>query len=315
MGFLQQVKFNYYQNQIKDLISLNNYSEIKQILIRVSQKDEVLFKELLNKFLDNFIGHKELEDLFKKNIFWLNVFDDEELKIITDFLNYYLEKVSPHTVTVLNYSEIFLSKMKKDTNFEEFLNQNYAIQLDINFSFEFPVVINNSSFFVSENKKNIFTHEFFTDSYIYIVKNPYDIYKKNKSTHRNKFDSLNYLLNSDHHFYTYLSQDGLKLDLPREGWHTNLSSWADQEVIDRFNGIFFQFEEIKLSPLDFFSSILLRMKDRGLPIDINYNVINSFISEKLILPVDVSKIDISNQELKQINNTIKKTIDDLQLDY
>ena len=95
MGFLQQVKFNYYQNQIKDLISLNNYSEIKQILIRVSQKDEVLFKELLNKFLDNFIGHKELEDLFKKNIFWLNVFDDEELKIITDFLNYYLEKVSP----------------------------------------------------------------------------------------------------------------------------------------------------------------------------------------------------------------------------
>ena len=117
----------------------------------------------------------------------------------------------------LNYSEIFLSKMKKDTNFEEFLNQNYAIQLDINFSFEFPVVINNSSFFVSENKKNIFTHEFFTDSYIYIVKNPYDIYKKNKSIHRNKFDSLNYLLNSDHHFYTYLSQDGLKLDLPREG--------------------------------------------------------------------------------------------------
>ena len=170
MGFLQQVKFNYYQNQIKDLISLNNYSEIKQILIRVSQKDEVLFRELLNKFLDNFIGHKELEDLFKKNIFWLNVFEDEELKIITDFLNYYLEKVSDNKVTVLNYSEIFLSKMKKDINFKEFLNQNYAMQLDINFSFEFPVVINNSSFFVSENKKNIFTHEFFTDSYIYILR-------------------------------------------------------------------------------------------------------------------------------------------------
>ena len=59
------------------------------------------------------------------------------------------------------------------------------------------------------------------------------------------------------------SWDGLKLDLPREGWHTNLSSWADQEVIDRFNGIFFQFEEIKLTPYDFFSSILLRMKDRA----------------------------------------------------
>ena len=57
------------------------------------------------------------------------------------------------------------------------------------------------------------------------------------------------------------------------------------------------------------------MKDRGLPIDINYKVINSYISEKLILSEDISKIDISNQELKQINNTIKKTIDDLQLDY
>ncbi len=190
MGFLQQVKFNYYQNQIKDLISLNNYSEIKQILIRVSQKDEVLFKELLNKFLDNFIGHKELEDLFKKNIFWLNVFDDEELKIITDFLNYYLEKVSPNIVTVLNYSEIFLSKMKKDINFKEFLNQNYAMQLDINFSFEFPVVINNSSFFVSENKKNIFTHEFFTDSYIYIVKNPYDIVSLFINHSENKITSV-----------------------------------------------------------------------------------------------------------------------------
>ena len=136
MGFLQQVKFNYYQNQIKDLISLNNYSEIKQILIRVSQKDEVLFRELLNKFLDNFIGHKELEDLFKKNIFWLNVFEDEELKIITDFLNYYLEKVSDNKVTVLNYSNIFI-KNEKRYKFREFLNQNYAMQLDINFSFNF----------------------------------------------------------------------------------------------------------------------------------------------------------------------------------
>ena len=57
------------------------------------------------------------------------------------------------------------------------------------------------------------------------------------------------------------------------------------------------------------------MKDRGLPIDINYDVIKSYISEKLILSEDVSKIEISNQERKQINNTIKKTIDDLKLDY
>ena len=57
------------------------------------------------------------------------------------------------------------------------------------------------------------------------------------------------------------------------------------------------------------------MKDRGLPIDINYDVIKSYISEKLILSEDIYKIDIFNQELKQINNTIKKTIDDLQLDY
>ena len=315
MGFLQQVKFNYYQNQIKDLISQNNYSEIKQVLTGVFQKDKVLHRELLSKFLDNFVGHTGLEGLFKKNIFWVNVFDDEVLNTITDFLKYYLKNVSPTTATVLNYSEIFLSKNKKDINFEEFLNQNYKIQLDINFSFEYPIVINNSSFFVSENKKNIFTHEFFTDSYIYIVQNPYDIYKKCKSISGNKFDPLNHLLNSDHRFYTYQSQDGLKLDLPREGWHTNLSSWADQEVIDRFNGIFFQFEEIKSSPLDFFSSILLRMKDRGLPIDINYDVINAYISEKLKLYEDVSKIEISKQELKQINNTIKKTIDDLKLDY
>ena len=137
--------------------------------------------------------------------------------------------------------------MKKDINFKEFLNQNYAMQLDINFSFEFPVVINNSSFFVSENKKNIFTHEFFTDSYIYIIKNPYDIYKKNKSNNGNKFDSLNYLLNSDHHFYTYLSQDGLKLDLPREGWHTNLSSWADQEVLIDLMAYFSNLKKLNLS--------------------------------------------------------------------
>ena len=57
------------------------------------------------------------------------------------------------------------------------------------------------------------------------------------------------------------------------------------------------------------------MKDRGLPIEINYDVINTYISEKLVLYEDVSKIEISNQELKQINNTIKKTIDDLKLDY
>ena len=94
-----------------------------------------------------------------------------------------------------------------------------------------------------------------------------------------------------------------------------MSSWADQEVINRFNGIFFQFEEIKLIPLDFFSSILLRLKDRGFPIDINYDVINNYISEKLRPFEDLSKIEISNQELKQINNTIKKTIDDLKLDY
>ena len=50
------------------------------------------------------------------------------------------------------------------------------------------------------------------------------------------------------------------------------------------------------------------MKDRGLPIDINYDVIKSYISEKLILSEDVSKIEISNQERKQINNTIKKPL-------
>ena len=57
------------------------------------------------------------------------------------------------------------------------------------------------------------------------------------------------------------------------------------------------------------------MKDRGIPIDIIYDVINTYISEKLILSEDVSKIEISNQERKQINNTINKTMADLKLDY
>ena len=143
------------------------------------------------------------------------------------------------------------------------LDNSYVAQYLISLQQDFCFLTNHSAFFVSNNLQRLFTHKNLTNNYIYVVRNPYDIYKDLKRELKNKDLALNFFLNSDGQLHKEDDEDKkYYIEIPKKNWGTHLSSWADPVVKKDFKGLLLSYEDIFRDPLDFFASIVIHLKEK-----------------------------------------------------
>ena len=313
MSFLKKVKYNYYQNNLNDLKKTNDLKEIIAFLKNLANSKPKIYEELIEKNIDDLFQYKGLDEFFPKNLIWINSFLSKDADLIKHFLEFYLQNAENFTIN--NYFETALEHYDHSLDFNQFVEKGYNLQNIISKKSINSILFNTCAFFLIKKNNKLFTHPYLTKCFIYIVRNPYDIYHDLKLLNADKERSMNQLFNLDSQLDKFKKPPDTFLEYPKQSWQINLKSWADQKVLDDYNGLILKYDELINNPFDFFSTIILHFKDKGVNIEVKYDLIQEFVDRNQSLFEGENKIDISNKEIKQIKNIISETLEDLELLY
>ena len=316
MSFLSNVKYNYQKNSLIGFAKDSNKDKLKKFL----QDLEFNSRETKNKLIIDCFPElekiNEEQHIFKNNLIWINGFHHKEVKLIKFFLKFYLMHYSDFNFEISSYASSLTEIFNDNISFEYLLNNSYAAQYLISAQQDYYFLTNHSAFFVSENAKRLFAHKHLTNSYIYILRNPFNIYRDLKSETQNKDLALNLFLNSDGHYQKEVDEDKkYYVEIPKKNWGTHLTSWADPTVKNDFNGLLLSYEDIFRDPLDFFASIVIHFKEKGLPMNVDYELIKKFIDSNQNYFEQPSPSDLSNKEIKQINGVIGEFLQSNNISY
>ena len=168
---------------------------------------------------------------------------------------------------------------------------------------------NDLPFFSSENNYN-FTKQSLSQSYILILNNPYEVYSKIKKTvNHDQEIARNVFLNLDQS-----SQDEkyskVKFKFSNKGWNVHTDSWTDPNVLSSLRGKIISKKEILNNTYETLSSIILHLIQSGVEMELNYDLIENFISQNQVPDFDLD-INLSKKEKKFLD----KYIDDTYLFY
>ena len=307
MSFLNKFLFHFHDKSISQLIDQKNYTEFLKHLQNQSNRDD-LFYDLSLKYIPEILKDYD-KDIHKNKIIWINSFDKADVQYLVNFFNYYLKKTLEKFDPIQTY-EMEISKFKKkfkEINFDVLVNYSYFFQwMIINSSPGARLVINNIPYFSSENNYN-FTNPNFTQSYINIENDPFALYNKIKKSNQNDQQvARNLFFNLDNK-PSEETIDNLIFKINKQGWHTFSNSWKDENVVNSLRGITIKKEEINNSPYEKISEILMHLIQSGLNIEIDYDLIESYV--KTYLPKKNDDKKLSNKEIKFINNYIDNRIE------
>lgn len=316
MSFLSNVKYNYQKNSLLGLAKDSDKGKLKKFLNNLELSSRETKIKLIIECFAELEKIDEEAHLFNNNLIWINGFHQKETELITVFLKFYLTQNKEFNFQISSYASSLTEIFNDNISFDYLLNNSYAAQYLISIQQDYCFLTNHSAFFVSENAKRLFTHKNITNNYIYILRNPYDIYRDLKSETQNKDLALNLFLNSDGHNQKEADEDKkYYVEIPKKNWGTHLTSWADPTVRNEFNGLLLSYEEIYRDPLDFFASIVIHFKEKGLPLSVDYELIKKFIDTNQKYFTQPSQSDLSNKEIKQINGVIGDFLQSNKLSY
>lgn len=306
MSFINKFLFHFHDKSINQLLVQKKYKEFFNYL-KIQKNKENLFYDLSLKYVPEIFSNYD-EEALQNKIIWINSFDRDDTHYLVNFLDYYLKKTSKEFDPIKNY-EVEISKFKKkfkEIDLNILVNFSYFFQwMIINSSTNHKFIINNVPFFSTENNYN-FTTSNLSQSYINLENNPFAVYKKIRDSNQNDQQvARNLFLNLDNESSNETIND-LPFKINKQGWNTFNKSWKDENVMNSLRGITIKKSDINNSPYEIFSEILMHLIQSGLNIDINYDLIESYVK---IFPPEKNNLnfELSNKEVKFINNYIDKS--------
>lgn len=308
MSVLTRIKYQYNLRILEDFVSSNNYYEFFHQLEK-HKKNQELYNQLLSTIGITSI-FKNNNDIFKSKIIWLSSYMQNDTEYISTFLNYYLNSLDDNFSKVTTYEEKIVSVLKKllkfdSLKFTDLVERSYLYQYLILHENESPIkfIQNHIPFFSTPNNFN-FTKNTLTNSFIYIIDHPYNVYKRIK--YKNNGDqevAKNIFLNLDNLSY-FKDIDDVKVEVNKQGWHTHTLSWSNINVINSLNGKIILKKDLLNNTFETLSSILLHFVQSGSNIKMDYKIIKSFIDNN---PYEINDfyVDLSNKEKKFIDQYVK----------
>lgn len=314
MSYIEKFKANFQKRYFDNYLENKDYENLFKEIHKMLKKTDLNFLNIINENLDTILEDLDTERFFPKNITWINSFEPNHSKHISRFLEYYFKNETGHNNDFIydSYENIILKNLSQYLNNINIdlnnLSQNsYLYQLIISFKTPSSKIFLNNQMAFFENSQNLkrFSHPCFTNGFIYIVQNPYDLYRNIKSNNSNLTFAQNYLLNLDNSPEIYSINENNKIEINRKSWNVNLDSWHGEAVIRSFNGIIVKLEDFENEPIDAYASVLTHLSQSGINFNLNYDVIKEFVSLNPIIN-SVANIDISNKEMKIIDRELAK---------
>lgn len=315
MSLINKINFQYKFRVLKELVDSKKYEEFF-IELEKTKKNQKNFSDLSMAFVSNIIKNNE-NDIFDSKIVWLNSFFIDDLFYLNNFISFYFNYQQKIINTSKSYeeeiSEVFKSSNENiKISFEDLLDNSYLYQWLIlqKSKKKYNFINNQMPFFSTKNNFN-FTKSTLTNCFILMVDNPYNVYQFIKDKNNNDIEkSRNIFLNLDNRSF-FQNLDGVTVEINRQGWHTNLLSWKDPNVLNSLRGKIILKNDIIDNTYETLSSIIFHLIQSGLNITMDYEIIQDFIKFN---PVPFKKIkhNISTKEKKFLAPYIDNILSDIE---
>ena len=304
MNIISKIKLNYYNNLFQIYLKDNKNNDFISLFKKCCLGTDQMGDLALN-YIHSAIEMPEGEKIFNKNLMWINSFDLEDTTNINNFINFYLDGEN----YCLKTYPLFLSSQKKITNkfnqltFEDFQKHSYYLQFLLsNFDNCSTKFINSSAAFFETSDGKMFTHPRLTSGYIYIIKDPNEIFKKLLYSLNNQADhALHKMLNFDQK--PEKINQNIIIEEMQSDWATNVSSWTNENVVNTFRGLIIKYEDLMSDPQDSLSSIIFHLNEAGLNLKLDYKKIENFIQNNT-LEKQHYDIDISSNSKKRLSRAL-----------
>ena len=309
MSFLNRFQYHYHSKHLDELSNSENYLELLSYLEKLSNEEKI-FHDLSFKYVNHAI-HSLSDVVSKKKIVWVNSFLSEDKKYVLSFLESYLSNFNPLKQIINSYqveiNKILLKPEKIDLN--TLVNHSYFFQWMVINKQKSPYkfISSNLPFFSTEKNFN-FSKSNLTQAYIYIINHPYEVYKFLKRKHNNDQEiARNYFLNLDHRA-SLEEHNNSSFYLSKKGWHTNIQSWTDANVINSLKGKIISKKELHNNSYEVLSSIILHLIQSGVDMDLNYDLIDDFVKKNPLKQDDFDD-EISSKEKKFLDKYVNDIIE------
>lgn len=317
MGFIEKFKIHYYSKIITDLIKSQKFKELDQELSKIYQNSPLIYYQILKVFYFSFKEVNNTHSLFSGNLIFINSYLVEDIDLISNFLNFYLNEINFENKNIFHINDE-IAKIEKEINQSNFLSFEKLIENSIYYQAiisirhkKFVNILKNQFAFFSTSKDFNFSDPNLTKCFFLLVDHPYIIYQKIKeSNNDNKVLSQNIMFNLDNTTFQQ-SHLGIEIEIINKGWTTHTASWIDPAVLNSFKGLVIQKADLINSPLDTYLSIIMHLRQSGWELDLNYSVIEKYIG---LNKLSNTLIKISNNEKKFIQKNIEKVTSDLNFE-
>ncbi len=317
MSVLTNIKYQYNLRILEDFISSNNYQAFFDHLEKQKSNNQVYIQLLLN--LGNSVILKNSDDIFKSKIIWLSSYILEDISYVSQFLDFYNNNIDTNIDGINLYEEKLIKILNKITKienlkFSDFVDKSYLYQYLIlhENTKDIKFLKNHMPFFSTKDNLN-FTKSSLTNSFIYIIDNPYNVYQKIKNQFNgNREIAQNIFLNLDDQS-SFVKFNNVDVEINRQGWHTHMESWTDINVMNSLNGKIILKKDLYENTFETLSSIILHFIQSGAKIKMDYNIIKDFLNNNA-LEKSYDKIEISQKEKKFLNKYIKNITSQFNFD-
>ena len=309
--FLNKIKDKYYNNLLNTFIEKGDVSEIRTLLKKKFISDKNSNLNDFNKYIIKFLSEQKFEKLFNKNLIWVNSFEEVSYKYINKFLTNILTHNEVSFIEPSKYVDELYNLIKTRNiykiDFENMCSMSYVYQYFLSEKKEDIKILNSSASFFETASNIYFTHYFYTRCYIYIIKNPYEIFQRNKLQNNsdNKINYMQELIASDSNDILHRYEDDTySISENRQNWSTNVSSWTNPNVISTFRGLILREEDLVSDPLQKLSEITSHLIQSGIDLKLDYSYLQSYISENPINIANTNEYSFSKKELKILDRDI-----------
>ena len=314
--FIKNIKQRYFQNLLDSYIKNNDTDSIKKILkSKFITNKNLNFDDFMN-YINLFASQQKFENLFTKNLIWINSFDKEDYSYVNNFLNDFLKSQNIN----FNKTEEYIQKLNEirktyslqKINFDDLCKYSYAYQYLISEqdTDKFTLINSSSAFFETQNNF-YFTHYFLTKAYIYISRNPYSLLKKYKYLNGDKpnVNNMQGLLNGDHNCLKHnLENEENYVEENIQSWSTNNSSWSNLNVINTFRGLVVNYKTLQNNTTDALSQVLSHLIQSGIKISLDYDFVENFVNNNPFPQDNYGETSISNNERKLLDRDNSKVM-------